>query len=390
MQVICPISGRAWQRDSLFGGIDLTGVHPIFTMKKRDLLSDTMIHRFSQSMNHVERKLYFLAIMNTSDLVYFNAPAMPSVLTVEANFLSLFDVVQWLDYAPFLAGSDIATFPHYVVSQANSAIDNIEYWIAELHACRQKLLQKDVNRELSQKRIVDQQRINKEIANAFLKDQAVTRFIVNWAFEFELPDQAAGITQKRLEDHPRADLYKDILTSKLKMAFTLDRDILNEIHNFLFDNLPKHHPIRVPLMGQLELLQQAQRKGWSDWEIVDDTVATRIDTISADEILTPAETTQRQAFLAQSKVDKPLQSAYKTKFEYLQAVAKWVLAKDQIAKAGQVVPGPGSNPDVERSEVPSIEDQVKEHFDEQNIDSNDSVLDSGDDTESTDESSTED
>lgn len=313
-EIICPISGIKLIRAPYMLGFKLQELHPIFRMRRKDLITEEIVFKFNKSQNIEEKRLYFLAVLNSTDLVTFNCIAEPSLRTIENSFITAMQIAGWLDYASWQVSKEIP-FPHYVVNPDSRDMWNVKVWLQSIDDIRHTTLNK--KEELRRKNeVVD--KIFKDLADAFKKDRFFTPWLADWCLEYT-----------ELNKHPKAALFKEILLTKHDNAWGIDRDVLSDLHDLLEAEFDKNHPAYAPVFGQINALLAAQKKGFTDFEILD-------TSISFVEETTGLSFTKRvpiaEAYKEFAGTDEPKREQFVTQWAWLQAKAKWKLSQLDSAR----------------------------------------------------------
>ena len=105
----CPITGEILLRSDLLLGMNFRMIHPFLKKQKEiHVISERLSYRFTASKNIRERKIYYLATLNMSDLVEFRSPAnqMPGIM--ECTFIDLATLVPWIDYAKGMMAGEVS------------------------------------------------------------------------------------------------------------------------------------------------------------------------------------------------------------------------------------------------------------------------------------------
>ena len=248
-QIICPISGEILQRSDLLLGFDLSKVHPIFQAKKKLILTPDVIFKFQKAQSWQEKKLYYLAVLNTTELVDFKIPADPFPYIMETTFFDVCTLATWIDYARYGIKERIS-FPRYLVKEDTKNLANIFSWLSAIHNIRKLYQAKD--RENSEKLELSKQsaKIEQEFKWARITGQAFTKHLARWALE--LADTPPGVFQPWL----------DILQTPLSEAWCLDVADLLEIKEYFDDTLPLQHDQVIGVMFQIKELIRASRSGY--------------------------------------------------------------------------------------------------------------------------------
>lgn len=317
--VICPISGIPLIRAPYMLGLSLREVHPIFRVKRADLITPSLIHKFNKSESTEEKRLIFLGVLASTDLITFNCIACPSLKTIEKNFIQATIIAGWIDYAHWQVSKEIP-MPHYVVNPETADMANIGAFLASVDEIRtENLKQADARKN----EVVD--RLFKELHDSFKRERFLTPFVIDWVLEY-----------CELSKHPHAARFKEMMLTKKAEAWGLDRDALQELHDKLEVEFNKNHPIYAPFFGQLNRLIAEQKKGAQAFEIVDE-IESYIDSSGAQRQrkvdLGTAYTNKMVA--AYGTTDMPQPEMFESKGKYLQAMARWRLSQTASASASQ-------------------------------------------------------
>lgn len=123
MKVSCQYSGIVYDVTG-FGGTKLEYIHPVFSAGPKWLLS-RMGTWAAQKFTEEESRLLFLGLLHSTELVKFQATAVPDNTTVQLNMEQLARFVSW---------SCGITRPHmvlpsFVIQKDNKKLNNVRYWI---------------------------------------------------------------------------------------------------------------------------------------------------------------------------------------------------------------------------------------------------------------------
>jgi len=334
-EIICPISGIRMMSAPYLLGFKLQQTHPIFRAKRRDLITSHLIETFRKSESTIEKKLIFLGILHCTDLVQFSCVASPSLKTIEVNFKDAFEVAGWIDYAAYQVPKGIA-LPHYIVRFDNADIANIgPAFLEPINAIRKAFLDKIKDKE--QGRIMQEQidKLFREFNDVWKKDRFFTNYTIRWLFEY-----------CELDEHPKVDRWKSLLSVPVKDAWGMPRDELVELKEIISENFEDHnHPCWEPIIGQVNQLIQAQQRGSGDFEVVE-VPETYIDKEGNQQTrMTPIGEAYKQRMLQQygkMPLEKPQLKDFPTRPAWLFACAQWNLAmiqdketKEQKQKEGE-------------------------------------------------------
>ena len=254
MQVICPYSGEVLIRSNLLLGFDYEEVHPIFRVPRNKLLTFNLVHKFDRAASEQEKRLYFLALLHSTDLVTFSVPAKPSTKVANKNFYQVLGFAQWMDYA-MLRKEDVG-FPGYIVRQDNADMENLHLWVEALLEVQNKFLARDRDIERRRSLLVENQRILNEISYAVQQGKVFTSFLARWVLD-----------QTGLDKHPKAQTFYTVLKTNKEEAYGIDRNFLLALKDLITDRIDANHPLFPHIVGQLRALINAQRTTTPDFEI---------------------------------------------------------------------------------------------------------------------------
>lgn len=328
MKVICKISGIPIWKSNLLIGLDLADEHPIFRMKKSLLFTKDMIHRFAFAENVEEKKLIYLAFLNSTYLVDFKNPAEPSLQTMEATFYRLSnDIAPWIHFAEFHLSRQVS-FPRYIVTQETRHLENIRNWLDAVEDIKNKIHRNDLLRDKNAMLLNHELEIKKELGIANLFGRSFTPQLARWALE------VCDIT-KRHSDFAK---WMKILCTPLNEAWIYKMEDLLEIQEILQLGLPnvEENPQAISVMHQMSQLIRECRRGFTEFSMIDDDNGTEVKDfeIIVDDDLEAG--TKKAVKINQHLVDVPDElpelKNYPTKLAYLQAKAKWELAQSRKRK----------------------------------------------------------
>jgi hypothetical protein len=312
MKTLCLYSGVTLYKTPHLLGLTLADIHPIFRAKKKLIICPDMVFRFMKSTDIEEKKLIFLAILNTTELVEFRVPAMPSARTVEKNFFNLMHTAGWLAFAEATYKAVVA-FPQFVVNEQTADLESLSAWIRSCEDIKDQIIKRDINRERAASLEQKAAEIKKEINNATFLHRAFTPALARWALDFA--------QLKRTDE--RYNQWVKILCSPLSEAWVYDLETLREIEDYLEEELPAEHPQVISVMAQIRTFILECKKGFTEFAVFNEHDETGESfTIVDDEtgLTTPSK------HLVDVPTTEPRQSDYPTKVAYLIATAKWRLA----------------------------------------------------------------
>lgn len=318
-QIICPISGEILYKSDLFLGFNLSDVHPIFRAKKELILSTDMIFRFQAAKNLREKKMYFLAVLNTTDLVDFTYPANPAPYVVEACFLDAITLAPWIDFAKakMHPHRERIQFPRYKIDKMNSEMKNISIWISALYDIRNIFLEASRQEELKKDLTNKAADIEREFKTASAFGRAFTMPLARWALE--MAEVESGVFEK----------WRTILCTPLEDAWTLQKEDVEEILECLRSNLPINNDQVIAVISQCKLLLAKSQESFVSFAFVEDETPERQQphTPSSKDFTMDSPASSEPLIRLEDIGPEPKRSQFIRHFEYLQAKARWDLLK---------------------------------------------------------------
>lgn len=319
MLTICIKSGLPLHKSDLLLGFDLADEHPIFRAKSSIIFHKDMVHRFMFAENPNEKKLIFLAILNATYLVDFEYPANPSLHTLEANFLLLIELAQWVRFAEYQLAK-IVTFPRYVIRKDNADLLSIKAWLHSIEDIRVKVNKKELERDKNAALLQREMEIKKELGEAIAVGKAFTPKLAKWALDL------CDVTIR----HKDYSKWMKILCLPTAEAWIVNLADYYELRDLLQENLPflEDNPQAISVMHQMNSLIAECRRGFTDFSIFTDTGE---DSVKDFEILEDgSEHVVAHKINQQFRdipTDEPILKNYPNKIAFLLAKAKWDLAK---------------------------------------------------------------
>lgn len=106
---------------------NFTGLHhPIFNLSYNELIAPQLYDKWvNREFTEIDGKLYFLAILNSSNLVEFRTYARPTIAICESNIEALMDIIGWI----FTVKNPALHMPRIAITQDTATLDNVRLWI---------------------------------------------------------------------------------------------------------------------------------------------------------------------------------------------------------------------------------------------------------------------
>lgn len=243
MKIFCQYSGVEFTTPE-FSRLKLTYVHPIFSAEPKQLVNCAGDWA-SGSLQEQERRLLFLALLHSTELVTFKSTAVPSAHNVQANMESLLKIVGWLHSIqhPALA------LPSFVITHETRELHNVRHWLAAWWNARKEFedgykdmssLRKQRNREAALERL---------IKSSSKRTDDYIGMLSQWAFE------ASNVPVAIRED------WKKIVSSRSTSIYAVRTCDLEEIVEHMEENLEHGSIFAADFMKHVRILLKKNKAG---------------------------------------------------------------------------------------------------------------------------------
>jgi len=177
MKVHCQYSGLEFEC-SYFANTKLTYAHPIFTASPKLLLS-RVGDWAAGKLNESERRLLFLSLLNTTELIEWRSVALPSDSIVQNNMEALAKFVGWM----IGLQNPTVIFSRIAITPENRYCENAKYWI-EAWIQEKRNLMKDTGTVLLHlNKCEEKKALERLIKNHSLKTEDYARLLAIWTWE---------------------------------------------------------------------------------------------------------------------------------------------------------------------------------------------------------------
>lgn len=331
MRVYCRYSGIEFQVEN-FGSSKIEGIHPAFYAKQSFLLSRTTDWAAAR-LNEKERRILFLSLLHSTDLVEFRVTAAPNDSTVQLNMESLIRFIGWQSAVM----SPRLVLPRFVISPETKTLPNVKHWLATWWDAKnefedgymtQSQLAKLRNREVALERL---------IKNAAKTTEDYASLLAAWALE-------ATNAPLALREY-WTELFR-LKSIAIYNARTVD---LEELVEHMEENLEHGSIYAHEAMKHLRIILAKNKVGLNFGLGIPDEELERLDflslqkdpfTIVEDEI----ETHNKQLLIANAPSEEPTMRDFAgNRVKYLQARARWNLAQKATGYYNAEADTKGSN-----------------------------------------------
>lgn len=338
MRLICAYSGVEFST-TYFGGIKgYTSVHPIFELPTK-LLLNRIPEFYNPATPREERRLHFLALLNSSGLIEWRSFAAPSDQTVLQHFDALYKCLTWLDLYHYDAKASKRTgpaFPKFAITPETKSLSNIKYWIQCWNDARTEY-DSGSRKESINKRILRREAaLQKLIMDSSKNPEQFAWTLAQWAADStDFPTNQRVRLRKADKSDPDSqdvvvtlrDYWIDILCNK--NIYEVREEDLISLEAYLTDNL-EHGSIYA--FNVLELVRGKLKKQKASLGFGDIFSPEELERINSSAFsIIPTDTVEQANILALASTAptrEPSKRDYATNVEYLKARAKWQIAQN--------------------------------------------------------------
>lgn len=322
----CPISGIRWHADYMTTQGAQVSCHPIFYLTQRELYQLAIKDFWVSRYNKMDNYLITLALLNSTSLVEWHAPATPTKdahMRALRQLPALLDIIDAMNACERLPAALRPTFPRIVINQENNNLSclstHIEVWQTVILETRANI--KDVRSE-------NELRISESRFMAALYDANIN-------------GRRLGIIASRwltatLDWHPVADMLwrKMIITAASASKYNNDDNRLKianyytigdweQLENYLMDNLEHGTTFSAILMQWIAIAKTTIQAQYARGQSVDIN-----GNLTIDRAIDSPENNAILRLIDDSPTAQPLPAEYKSKLDYLKALAKYNAAKN--------------------------------------------------------------
>jgi hypothetical protein len=318
MQIICRYSGLSFQSTSFMQLKVLEGSHPIMSVDPRILLSRARDWA-DGNLNEVEKKLLFIALLKSTDLVEFRRPAYPTNQTIQRNMEYLLRTLAWRH-----ATGPKFLLPKFVVDKGTQDLKSVPAWLDKWNDERDYFLSRQGHWELREKIQLREAAMQRLLG----KDRKTPSFYKNLArWVIEVSD-APKVVEELWTNIFLLDTDVKIWAADTEVIQELLKYMINNIDaGSIFANLAFKHIRSILIKNQGGLEYGLGMTSISDLDIE--------DIKSKGYILLPSSKTSMEVYndsvairTAPSKL--PERADYQTELDFLRAKIKWKKLQEHL------------------------------------------------------------
>ena len=320
MKSWCSISGINLEVSHFPGSLeDSTFKHPIFYLPQKTLLSRTNLF-FTDQLSPIDSYLYYLALLNSTDLMRWNVSAIYSESTpriLAANMEHLLRVIARIN----LIHHPAFQLPQISINRDTRTLENSSAWIRLWEQGIKDFLDGNRQQQLRERIVRRENALERLIKNPDKSMREYVHHLAKWADEVsEFPRMLVSHENKTI---PLSDYWKWIIHECAgSRAWKIPRNDIQELITHLEDNIEKgtifSHTIFKLLNAGLKANTNYLGFGNKDiknisYEMLDETAS--------------VEEANMLALIMAAPSEEPQLVDYPNKIEYLRARSKWAMAK---------------------------------------------------------------
>lgn len=315
MKVTCQYSAESYTLPD-FGDLKLTYIHPIFATETKFLLSRTGDWA-NGKLSEKERKLLFLALLHSTELVTFRAAASPADAVVQMNMEGLIKIVNWVDSLK----NPAVILPSFVITPETKQLQNVRYWLAAWWEARKDFEDGYRKSDADKKQLTREQALERLIKTAHRNTESYMGLLSTWAMEAS----AAPISIRAY--------WRSVLCSRSTSIYNLNSGDLADILEHMEENLYPGSIFATDFMRHLRLLIQKNKAGLSyglgmseigELDYKRQLAETPFQIIDGD---TNTEQANMQLIINNAPEDEPKSTDYPNRVAYLRAKIAWQMAE---------------------------------------------------------------
>jgi hypothetical protein len=330
MKILCSKSGIQFEVSHFpFSSSTNLGVsHPVFQLPQKKLLS--LVPKWAGGeFTEVDSYLYFLALLDSTDLVEFRHPCKVTAETSSIVYNNMEDLIQIIGQMNLIQ-HPAAIFQRIAISPENNTLQNVHYWIENWETNLKDF--SDGYQTFSERMDLNRREaaLEKLIKSPYKEIQLATQ-IANWA---EIAGQFPQFQVSTQFGTLECNEYWKLIIRKCINSESIFSIPLADIQELIehCENTIEHGSIYAHTL--MEILRNGATKnknflGLGDWDLSQSSINYLI--VSEDSV----EKANLDLLVATAPTSEPRITDYPTKFEYLKAKSKWMLATQMNASTAK-------------------------------------------------------
>ena len=201
--------------------------HPVFDLSYEELTQEKLLRKWvHRELTEIDTKLYFLALLHSSNLIEWQTYARPSLAVCEMNLEPLLDILGW----QYTIQHPRLSMPHMAITADTADLANVRNWIAAWNSARAEF--ENGYKELTRNQLMMRK---EDTLQRLIRDQQkeihdFAGILADWAtLSAEFPTFSTTVNGVTM---PIADYWKQILITCSKSPthiWRLDLDDMKEL-----------------------------------------------------------------------------------------------------------------------------------------------------------------
>lgn len=332
MRCICPLSAVAWKAEGFVTGHHaLLHPHPIFALPYRYLISRYASDWYTNRLKEEEKQLLFLALLKSTELVIFDAPATPAPATIEQNIESLVKLSSWIQALK----NPAVLLPSFRITKESNSLGNMHFWLQAWwnakEAFEQGCRQQQILRDKTRLEYFLDSKIKRIEAGLTNETPAYLKILAAWA------DLAASFPRFAIE-HPLTgntiainEYWKELIQAPESRWYSYPLLDWKELEDHIIDNIDDlSTTFSLTLIKKCRQIINRTSKDMG-LELIEEAFnpSTGKRSYSIQSILEKDEKEMIANIAANAPSNEPKQQDYPTKVAFLRAKIAWNFAKQQ-------------------------------------------------------------
>lgn len=300
--------------------------HPIFDIPFADLLSISRTWNTGK-LTEIDKRLYFVALLKSTELCEFRTYARPSDRIIAANMDGM---IEWAGLIHGIKTRDAFNcLPHFVISHQTASLENIDGWFDTWADAMEEYKDQYRTYNANQLQLRREQTLERLIKDSSRTTESYANLLGEWAcIAASFPTGLVPNPFRSGESISLAEYWKDLFRkcgSNTFQLWKLDLTDLNDLLEHLELNLP-HGSItahEVLVLIRSAITRYNNVLGTNNILATPYTILNESDGVERANLLAGA---------AKAPTIEPRLEDYPSKVAYLRAKARWVM-KEMVDEA---------------------------------------------------------
>jgi hypothetical protein len=316
MRLYCQYSGVNFTTELANYLPEHTYVHPIFTVPSTILLKQRGNWFAGRIESEVDRKLLFLALLNSTEQVEFHYPAAPSDKVVQSNFPRLFEMADWI----LRLKTPSLVLPRFRITKETAVLDNVRYWLECWQQERTQFEEGYRNYEEDKKNLERERILERNIKNPTKRAEQYAGLLATWALS------ASGAPESKRK------YWRELFLLKEPALYSANPDHISELYEWLESELEPGSIYSHKALWYVKSLITKVRGGWSGilgiFDNDEGDERTHAAIFQIDDDLQRANTL---SVISKAPSQKPERHLYPSEVAYIKANIAWNM-KERMLK----------------------------------------------------------